>query len=199
MIGDRSGDLGDLVTLAQYIPDGVIEGIIDVFDEFEMKQIFARAKGMKVGDLIDYKYCQYIGEPSIEQLLGTINSNCTEEDLEEIRKKYEKLKQSQGVEQKIDRLKFRKQSIISRQDSMKKGIPIFVSCKMTNPKPDALNEIYALANSFGGYGAIPVLATSSDVCNRSRTLWGRSKEMGVEVLDCHSLNREKMKEFFKRL
>ncbi len=82
---------------------------------------------------------------------------------------------------------------------MKKGIPIFISCKMTNPKPDALNEIYALANSFGGYGAIPILATSSDVRNRSRTLWGRSKEMGVEVLDYHSLNREKMMEFFRKL
>ena len=82
---------------------------------------------------------------------------------------------------------------------MKNGIPIFISCKMTNPKPDALNEIYALANSFGGYGAIPILATSSDVCNRSRTLWERSKEMGVEVLDYHSLNRKKMKEFFQKL
>lgn len=82
---------------------------------------------------------------------------------------------------------------------MKKGTPIFISCKMTNPKPDALNEIYALANSFGGYGAIPVLTTSSDVRNRSRTLWGRSKEMGVEVLDYYALNREKMMEFFRKL
>ena len=82
---------------------------------------------------------------------------------------------------------------------MKNGVPIFISCKMTNPKPDALNEIYALANSFGGYGAIPILATSSDVRNRSRTLWERSKEMGVDVIDYLSLNREKMMEFFQKL
>lgn len=82
---------------------------------------------------------------------------------------------------------------------MKKGTPIFISCKMTNPKPDALNEIYALANSFGGYGAVPILATSSDVRNRSRTLWERSREMGIEILDYYTLNREKMVDFFKKL
>ena len=82
---------------------------------------------------------------------------------------------------------------------MKNVVPIFISCKMTNPKPDALNEIYALANSFGGYGAIPILVTSSDVRNRSRTLWERSKEMGVDVMDYLALNREKMMEFFQKL
>ena len=82
---------------------------------------------------------------------------------------------------------------------MKQGVPIFISCKMTNPKPDALNEIYALANSFGGYGAIPVLVTSSDVRNRSKTLWNRSEEMGVTLIDCQKLNREGMREFFENL
>lgn len=70
---------------------------------------------------------------------------------------------------------------------------------MTNPKPDALNEIYALANSFGGYGAIPALVTSSDVRNRSKTLWNRSKEMGVILIDCQNLNREGMQAFFEML
>ena len=82
---------------------------------------------------------------------------------------------------------------------MKQGIPVFISCKMTNPKPDALNEIYALANSFGGYGAIPALVTSSDVRNRSKTLWNRSEEMGVTLIDCQKLNREGMREFFENL
>ena len=82
---------------------------------------------------------------------------------------------------------------------MKQGVPIFISCKMTNPKPDALNEIYALANSFGGYGAIPALVTSSDVRNRSKTLWNRSKEMGVILIDCQNLNREGMQAFFEML
>ena len=82
---------------------------------------------------------------------------------------------------------------------MKDGVPVFISCKMTNPKPEALNEIYALANSFGGYGAVPVLVTSSDVRNRSKTLWNRSQEMGVALLDCHSLNREKLLVFFEKI
>lgn len=82
---------------------------------------------------------------------------------------------------------------------MKQGTPIFISCKMTNPKPDALNEIFALASSFGGYGAIPALATSSDIRNRNRTLWNRAEEMGVALLDFSVLNREGLIEFFKKI
>lgn len=82
---------------------------------------------------------------------------------------------------------------------MKQGVPIFISCKMTNPKPEALNEIFALANSFGGYGAIPALVTSSDVRNRSKTLWNRSVEMGVTLIDCENLNRDGMWRFFESL
>lgn len=82
---------------------------------------------------------------------------------------------------------------------MKQGTPIFISCKMTNPKPDALNEIYALANSFGGYGAVPALVTTSDVRKRSRTLWNRSQEMGVTLIDCNNLNREAMQRFFEQI
>ena len=82
---------------------------------------------------------------------------------------------------------------------MKQGVPVFVSCKMTNPKPDALNEIFALANSFGGYGAIPALVTSSDVKKRSQTLWNRCVEMGVTIIDCQKLNRQGMQEFFENI
>ena len=82
---------------------------------------------------------------------------------------------------------------------MKQGIPIFMSCKMTNPKPDALNEIYALADSFGGYGAIPVLVTSSNVRRRNTTLWNRAKEMGVVLIDYEDMNREGIMRIFKKL
>ena len=82
---------------------------------------------------------------------------------------------------------------------MKQGRPIFMSCKMTNPKPDALNEIYALADSFGGYGAIPALATSSDVKKRATTLWNRAQEMNVALVDYHMLNRKGLQKFFEKL
>lgn len=82
---------------------------------------------------------------------------------------------------------------------MKQGIPIFISCKLTNPKPDALNEIFALASSFGGYGAVPALATSSDVRNRNRTLYNRAEEMGVTLLDASVLNKEGMMKFFEKI
>lgn len=80
---------------------------------------------------------------------------------------------------------------------MKHGIPIFVSCKMGNPKPDALNEIYALADSFGGYGAVAALATSADVRNRNTTFYNRAREMGVRLMDLQCLNREAIMQFFE--
>lgn len=80
---------------------------------------------------------------------------------------------------------------------MKQGIPIFISCKMGNPKPDALNEIYALADSFGGYGAVAALATSADVRSRNTAFYNRAKEMGVRLMDLSCLNREAIMQFFK--
>lgn len=82
---------------------------------------------------------------------------------------------------------------------MKQGRPIFMSCKMNNPKPDALNEIFALASSFGGYGAVAALATTSDVKKRAVTLWNRAQEMNVALVDCHSLNRKGLQKFFEKL
>lgn len=80
---------------------------------------------------------------------------------------------------------------------MKQGIPIFISCKMTSPKPDDLNEIFALAGSFGGYGAVPALATTTDVQKRARTLWNRAQEMGVVLMDYENLTREGLMQIFK--
>lgn len=82
---------------------------------------------------------------------------------------------------------------------MKQGRPIFMSCKMTNPKPDALNEIYALADSFGGYGAVAALATTSDVKKRAKTLWNRAQEMNVVLADYYTLNRKSLIKFFENL
>ena len=82
---------------------------------------------------------------------------------------------------------------------MRQGRPIFMSCKMTNPKPDALNEIFALANSFGGYGAVAALATTSDVKKRATTLWNRAQEMNVVLVDYHTLNRKGLQKLFEKL
>ena len=82
---------------------------------------------------------------------------------------------------------------------MKAGRPVFISCKMTCPKPDDLNEIFALANSFGGYGAVPALVTSYNVRKRNRTLWNRAKEMGVLLIDYEDLNRERLKRIFQNV
>ncbi len=82
---------------------------------------------------------------------------------------------------------------------MKEGTPVFISCKMANPKPDALHEIYALADGFGGAGAVPVLATSSNIRKRNQTLWNRAEEMGVRIADQSVLNREGLLQFFREL
>ena len=44
-------DLGDLATLRRFIPDDSF-AIVDVMDSFEMRQLYAKSKGLKVGQLI---------------------------------------------------------------------------------------------------------------------------------------------------
>lgn len=55
----EKNNLGDIATISRNIPNEAVKGIIDMPDEFEIKQMFARAKGIKDGDLIDYHTCEY--------------------------------------------------------------------------------------------------------------------------------------------
>lgn len=111
---EEMNNLGNIATLPSFIPQEAIVGIVDMLDEFELKQMFARAKGRKVGDLIDYNDCHYIGKPTIEQLMETISSSASEEDLDEIKNKYLRIKQ-QMLARKEELEEQKQQLLSSRQ------------------------------------------------------------------------------------
>ena len=89
---ETNTELTNLVTLSEYIPKDSFS-IIDVMDIFEMKQLYAKLKGHKVGQLIDYTNCKYIGEASINQLMSILNDIDYINDLDELQESYLKRKQ----------------------------------------------------------------------------------------------------------
>ena len=113
--------LGNLVTLAEYMPDESIAGIIDMFDEFEMKQIFAKSKGRKIGDLVEYTTCMYVGEASREQLDSIERSECSKQELRELDEKYQTTNQRR-VSGQIQDLEFVKCEILEGQGYTQNGI-----------------------------------------------------------------------------
>lgn len=63
---------------------------------------------------------------------------------------------------------------------MKNNLPIFVSCKNTDPKNDQLYEITVMAKHYGGYFATPALFCSG---NATEGVKKRAAEMGVVLID----------------
>ena len=67
-------NMGDLSTLSTYIPKDAVSGIVDIIDYFDLKQLFARMRGRKEGELIDYNTCEYRGIADLE-MIGNIVPN----------------------------------------------------------------------------------------------------------------------------
>ncbi|MBQ6496742.1 MAG: DUF1887 family protein [Firmicutes bacterium] len=59
-------------------------------------------------------------------------------------------------------------------------IPLFVSCKATDVKTEALNELAILRDRFGGKGAKAVIATT-EYCNAATR--HRAAQLGIAVID----------------
>ena len=63
---------------------------------------------------------------------------------------------------------------------MRNNLPIFVSCKNTEPKNEQLYEIMVMAKHYGGYFATPALFCSG---NATLGVKKRADEMGVILID----------------
>ncbi|MDO4869185.1 MAG: DUF1887 family CARF protein [Bacillota bacterium] len=59
-------------------------------------------------------------------------------------------------------------------------IPVFISCKATEVKTEALNELAILRDRFGGKGAKAVIATT-EYCNSATR--HRAAQLGITVID----------------
>ena len=63
-------------------------------------------------------------------------------------------------------------------------IPLFISCKVSDIKTEALNELAILRDRFGGKGAKAVIASTSR-CNAATR--HRAAQLGIAVIDLEEL------------
>jgi len=73
-------------------------------------------------------------------------------------------------------------------------IPLFISCKATEVKTEALNELAILRDRFGGKGAKAAIVTT-ELCNAAAR--HRAAQLGIAVIDLEELEAGQMAERLK--
>ncbi len=73
-------------------------------------------------------------------------------------------------------------------------VPMFISCKATEVKTEALNELAILRDRFGGKGAKAVIATTEN-CNAA--MRHRAAQLGIAVIDREEMERNEVPERLK--
>lgn len=61
--------------------------------------------------------------------------------------------------------------------------PVFISCKLSEPNAEALQELSVYASYFGGRYSRCVLVTLGEVDRKKSYLYWRAREMGITVVD----------------
>ena len=70
--------------------------------------------------------------------------------------------------------------------------PVFISCKTSEIKTSALNELAILRDRFGGKGSRAVIVTSSSSGKGLAPMRRRASELGIEVVELNDLPLEKL-------
>lgn len=83
--------------------------------------------------------------------------------------------------------------------AVKNSIPVFVSCKMGMPSPQALYEIRLLAGRFGGENAKAVLLSAAPVKRENPALAMRAADAGVTLFDLDDLKAGPVEKLFSGL
>ena len=68
-------------------------------------------------------------------------------------------------------------------------IPLFLSCKATDIKTEALNELAILRDRFGGKGAKAAIVTT-EPCNAAAR--HRAAQLGIAVIDLEELKNDQL-------
>lgn len=61
--------------------------------------------------------------------------------------------------------------------------PVFISCKTSEIKTEALNELAILRDRFGGKGSRAIIVTSAAVTKNRAPMRRRASELGIEVIE----------------
>ena len=65
--------------------------------------------------------------------------------------------------------------------------PVFISCKTSEIKTEALNELAILRDRFGGKGSRAIIVTSSTVSDEDSPMRRRADELNIEVIEWREL------------
>ena len=61
--------------------------------------------------------------------------------------------------------------------------PVFISCKLSCPNSEAIQELSIYSNYFGGKKSKCILVTVADVYTENPRIFHRAKEMGIYIVD----------------
>ena len=75
--------------------------------------------------------------------------------------------------------------------------PVFISCKTSEIRTEALNELAILRDRFGGKGSRAVIATSAPATRNRAPMRRRAAELDIEVVEWEDLELEKLVERLK--
>ena len=65
--------------------------------------------------------------------------------------------------------------------------PVFISCKTSEIKTEALNELSVLRDRFGGKGSRAIIVTSTTVSEEDSPMRRRADELNIEVIEWNEL------------
>ena len=68
--------------------------------------------------------------------------------------------------------------------------PVFISCKTSEIKTEALNELSVLRDRFGGKGSRAIIVTSTTVSEEDSPMRRRADELNIEVIEWNELPLE---------
>ena len=76
-----------------------------------------------------------------------------------------------------------------------KGIqPVFISCKTSDIRTEALNELEVLRDRFGGKGSRAIIVTSAPASRNRALMRMRAAELNIEVIELNDLDKNRLVE-----
>lgn len=70
--------------------------------------------------------------------------------------------------------------------------PVFVSCKLSEPSTEALQEVSMYPNYFGGRRSKCIIVTLSNIKSERTTLLRRANQMGIDIVDGSEIRSGKL-------
>ena len=76
--------------------------------------------------------------------------------------------------------------------------PLFISCKTSEIRTEALNELEVLRSRFGGKESRAMIVTSSQATRSRSVMRMRAAELGIEVVEAENLATEKLAQILRQ-